>query len=73
MRYFTDITEPAKMGHESRLMPDTFHKVFMVSNTLIYMLCKPVLRVLAGNTSIYSTSIIAKGKGRCLSGLLSFV
>lgn len=28
-------------------MPETLHKVFLISNTLIYMLCKPLLRVLA--------------------------
>ncbi|BDA49577.1 hypothetical protein COCOBI_14-1960 [Coccomyxa sp. Obi] len=35
------------MGKDPRLMPETLHKVFMISNTLIYMLCKPLLRVLA--------------------------
>ncbi len=41
-------------GKESRLMPDTLHQVFIISNTLIYMLCKPILRVLAGKSPLSS-------------------
>ena len=37
------------MTGDTRVLPEGFHKAFMISNTLIYLLCKPLLRALAGN------------------------
>ena len=39
-------------GADSRLLPEGVHKAFMVSNTLIYLLCKPLLRALAGKIAL---------------------
>lgn len=59
------------MGKDSKLMPETLHKVFMISNTLIYMLCKPLLRVLAGAYTTFPWTHLARMNQWLLFGCCS--